>query len=75
VTDTVTGFSSGSFDGISNDSLNDPGADGAKRTVNVQLDEGKMLCPEQLSFRMMNGVESGLSDAIAPVTRFALPLL
>ena len=75
---TVTGFSSGSFDGISKLSPIVPKSDavGENLTVNVQLTPGANVWFEQVSVGMLNAnTLSGSALAIAPITRFAAPSL
>ena len=72
---TVTGFSSGSLEGMSKLSLDELVAFGENRAVSVQLAAGARVCPEQVSFRMVNGVARGFTCAIVPMTRLSFPAL
>src|SRR3990172_6803173 len=72
---TVTGFSSGSLEGMSKVSFAAPDTAGANRTVRVQLADGARVLPEQPSVPdgMLNGAASGFADATVPITRLAVP--
>src|SRR4030067_2670013 len=72
---TVTGFSSGSFDGISKLSVYATAAVGENRTVSVQLPPSAIVWFEQLSVSLPNGAASVSALAMAPITRSAVPSL
>lgn len=69
LTVTVTGFSSGSLDGMSKLSQNEFGVVGEKRTVRGQLANGEIVSLEQLSVSLLNGAASGFACPILPITR------
>ena len=73
LTETVTGFSSGSLDGISKESLKSPVAVGSKVTVQSQLCSGVKIWLEQLTVIMLKEATRGLSLAITPSSRFSVP--
>ena len=53
--------------------LNTPIVSGENFTVSVQLDEGETVCPEQLSFIILNGDSTWLLRAMLPISRSAPP--
>jgi len=75
VTFTVTELSSGSLEGMSKVSVNEPVVAVENPTSTVQLPDGAMIALEQLSFKMLNGVASGSAWATSLRTRSALPTL
>ena len=68
--DTVTGFSSGSLDGMLELLEKLPDVVGEKRYVTVHVEVGARVCPEQLSVNLLNGVEGVV---MVPIMRLASP--